>query len=261
MCVPLANRHNILQRFREMLTSQISSPRILLLKAESGYGKSYLIKRFKHECIGTKIQFVQIYLKNSEEGAHDVFRPLYQKLGKTYFPNYHKCLQESNLYVNVSETVTIFGETQITVNNHKLNDLQYFFFYDLANWQNLPNRDDKIVILIDKYDEALLEVKNTIFRFLETAAIPIPGLIIVIAGRDVPKYENTVWEELCSLSNSPLDSPLELHGIKDYRYWSEYAQNYQYPFGDEVIKAITILQDGYPLGITTAFKTLQREWK
>ncbi len=259
MSFPIANRQEVLQQFREMLTSQTSSPRLLLVKAESGYGKTYLLNYFREKCSQKSIKVVPITLKNSEYGTLDVLNSFYEELGQPYFPQYHNYLQglQSNTDINISRNINLGGNTQIIVSNNKdgyeqqLIDLTQFFLVDLRTLSR-SNPNDKIVTLIDDYDQADATLQRKICWLLEKV-VKIPVLLIVIGGKEVPEPNNLVWEKLCSY--------LELKAITDSRYWSKFFKNYQCPFGEDVIKAITTLGEGRPSSIRDAFDKLRRDWK
>jgi hypothetical protein len=250
----LANQTDHLDRFEKVITGKVLE-QILLIQAPSGFGKSTLLRRFKHECQEKKFLVVPIPLKGADIGLPFLFDCVFQELGQEYFPNFAEKLEPMvGRGVNISKNWT-FGRQQIEIalnvdeatRKYHLMELQQSFFLDLSRIIG------RIVFLIDTFEAAPKEIQNWIESELLRATMRISNLSVVVAGQNIPDSTNIHWGDLCECLN--------LQPIEDDEAWYKFATDIDLPLEREAIKAIARLLKGKPLDITTAFDLLAKEWQ
>lgn len=250
----LANQIDHLKRFEQLITGQ-ALEKILLIQAPSGFGKSTLLRRFKHECQEKKFLVVPIPLKGADIGLPFLFDCVFQELGQDYFPNFAEKLEPMvGRGVNISKNWT-FGKQQIEIalnvdeatRKYHLMELQQAFFLDISKISG------KIVFLIDTFEAAPTEIQNWIESELLRATIRISHLSVVVAGQNIPDSTNIHWGDCCQC--------LELQPIEDDEAWYKFAIDIDLPLEREAVKAIARLLKGKPIDITNAFDQLAKGWQ
>ena len=250
----LANQTDHLERFEKVITGQVSE-QILLIQAPSGFGKSTLLRRFKHECQEKKFLVVPIPLKGADIGLPFLFDCVFQELGQKYFPNFTEKLEPMvGRGVNISKNWT-FGLQQIEIalnvdeatRKYHLMELQQSFFLDLSGISG------RIVFLIDTFESAPKETQNWIESELLRATMRISNLSVVVAGQNIPDSTNIHWGDFCKCLN--------LQPIEDDEAWYKFATDIDLPLEREAIKAIARFLKGRPLDITNAFDQLAKGWQ
>ena len=179
----LADRERESDLFLRMITGQ-SPERLLLLRGESGHGKTALLNEFyRHasKLLGPKACAV-VDLKLCPP-IEEVFQNLRVQLGDHILPEFSKCEHP--------------GEQDAF---RLLRDLQ--------------NSRYPVLLLFDTYQDASDHVQKWVLRLLHNSTLA-PGLVVVITGKQVPSAENATWAALAT--------QCELRGISDVRYWHEFV--------------------------------------
>jgi hypothetical protein len=250
----IANQIDHLERFRQIITGK-ASEQILLIQAPSGFGKSTLLRRFKHECYENKFSVVPIPLKGADIGLPFLFDCVFQELGQKYFLNFAQKLEPMvGRGVNISKNWT-FGRQQIEIalnvdeatRKYHLMELQQAFFHDLSTISG------RIVFLIDTFEAAPTEIQNWIESELLRATLRISHLSVVVAGQNIPDSTNIHWGDCCQC--------IELQPIEDDEAWFKFAIDINLPLEKEAVKAISRLLKGKPIDVINAFDQLAKGWQ
>ncbi|MEH1952169.1 hypothetical protein [Nostoc sp.] len=244
----IANRTQELLLFNRMVEGSVAN-RVLLIKAESGLGKTSLLIRFKHTLSTKNTLCVEMDLKSAQRGISYVFSRIRKVLGEQHFPCLNAAVERYlRSGIEVSDTTIIGKDNQFSVvlsnvdestRNFRLTELREAFFHDL---QRIPQ---KLVFLFDTYEKAPQELADWLEGEFLADVVDTPKLIVVIAGQRIPQA-TIEWMDLhhCCC----------LEAILDREAWYEYSQNKKLPFNrDEVNMAMLILK-GQPQEID---KTLQ----
>ncbi len=250
----IANRTKELQLFNQIVQGSLAE-QVLLIEAKSGFGKTWLLARFKHN-LPINTLCVLIDIKSAQRGIPYIFSCVRNRLGQERFPKLNAAVQRYlSSGVEVSDTTMIGKDNQLSVvlsnvdestRNFRLTELREAFFQDL---QVIPQ---KLVFLFDSYEKAPTELADWLGGEFLAEVVYTPKLIVVIAGQHIPQ-PTIEWMHLyhsCCLE-----------AILDREAWYKYSKDSKLPFNsDEVRMAMDILK-GQPADIVKALhsQALARE--
>ncbi|MEH1862214.1 MAG: hypothetical protein V7L21_30370 [Nostoc sp.] len=246
----IANRTEELLLFNRMVEGTVAK-RILLIKAESGFGKTWLLTRFKHTLPEENVLCVDIDIKSAERGIAYIFDCVPDYLGKKRFPRLNAAMEQYlSSGIEVSDTTMIGKDNQLSVvlsSEDKLAlDLRFAKVQE-AFFQDLEQIPEKLVFLFDSYQKAPTELANWLSGKFLRQVVKIKKLIVVIAGQEIP--EPTVeWmglHDFCPLG-----------AISELKAWCDYAQNEGLSLNEFQVESAMILCEGQPAKTMTALKTL-----
>ncbi|BAB76681.1 ATP-binding protein [Anabaena sp. FACHB-709] len=249
----IANRTQELLFFHQMVEGSIPN-RVLLIKAESGLGKTSLLARFKHTLSTQKTLCVDMDLKSAQLGISYFFSRVRQRLGEQRFP----CLNAAvgsylSSGIEVSDTKITGNNNQFSVvlsnvdentRNFRLTELREAFFRDL---RKIPQ---KLVFLFDTYEKAPSELANWLGGEFLADVVDTPKLIVVIAGQQIPQptIEWMDLHECCCLE-----------AILDREAWYKYSQDKKLPFNQDEVKMAMRIFKGHPQNIDKTLQALKSE--
>ncbi len=243
--IPLANRRPEIELFSKMVARQVA-PRILLIEAPSGVGKTDLLAQFTREC-DTNALVAKVDLKAAERGVAYFFWRIREDLGHAHFGQFASAIHRIVYGPNVTiEKNWILGKQEIEIaltgddktRPFLLDALHEAFFHDLRAI------DRKLVLILDTFNAAGEELRKWIGGEFLAAVIHSPNVIVVIAGQNVPT-PSVEWMD--DFAHRKLES------IRDVDAWHECAQRAGIAFERHQIETLCWLFDGHPAGITTAF--------
>ena len=255
MTSKLANRTKELAFFKRMVLGEVSE-RILLVEAQSGYGKTGLMGRFLTEC-PENAKAIDIDLKDAlESGILYVFQRSQKLLGKAYFREFDQVVAQ---YQPSTGDITIRGNqiqgdgNQIQVilqgvgsveeRQERLDRLQEAFFEDLEQYP-LP-----IVFILDTFNGASPELQKRIAGSFLVDVGDCPKLRAVVAGSQVPQ-PSLSWQRHHHLF--PLGPILECDA------WYTYAKASGFRFDRSQIDVMVAGCCGVPSDIVKFFKLAER---
>lgn len=250
----LANRVNEVAFFKRMVMGE-ESQRILLVQAESGYGKTGLMGRFASECPKSTIA-VDIDLKDARDsGILYVFRRARKLLGKEYFSEFDCIIEQfqpCRHAINVQGNRLRGDGNQIKVvlqgvsaeeRQERLDCLQEAFFEDLSAYPS------PIVFILDTFNAATTELQEQIAgRFLVNVA-DNRRLRAVVAGSKVPQPSST-WQRHHHF--------FPLGPIHEYEAWCEFATLSGFRFDSKQVEVIVAGCQGVPGDILKFFEIANR---
>lgn len=243
--LPLANRKSEIELFVKMLARD-AGPRILLIEAQSGVGKTDLLAQFKRECTG-KARVALVDLKSAERGIAYFFWRAREEIGHPHFGHLAAATHHLLFGPNVTiEKNWILGKQEIEIaltgdaktRPFLLDALHEAFFQDL---RAIP---EKLVLIVDTYNAASPELVKWIGGEFLAAVVHSPNVIVVIARQNVPP-PSVEWMD--DFEHRKLES------IRDADAWHECAQRAGIAFERREIETLCWLFDGHPAGMTTAF--------
>lgn len=185
-----------------MLTSQ-TLERILLICAESGWGKSILLREFEHRR-PAHIPFVKLDFKSCT-GLTETFSHLCDALGWDHFPYFKAAIRafvqpiqisiEHNVLVGQNQIALALGGPDEQTREARRSDLTNAFFADLRALGEL-------LLLFDTFERGDETVKSWLTSSFLPRAHRSPQLFVVVAGQRVP--EQAFDWECCDLPLGPI---------------------------------------------------------
>lgn len=250
----LANRVNEVAFFKRMVMGE-ESQRILLVQAESGYGKTGLMGRFASECPKCAIA-VDIDLKDARDsGILYVFRRARKLLGKEYFSEFDHIIQQfqprkndihiqgNRLCGDGNQIKVVLQDVSAEERQERLDCLQEAFFEDLLN------HPSPIVFILDTFNAATAELQEQISgKFLVNVA-DNRRLRAVVAGSKVPQPSST-WQRYHHL--------FPLGPIHEHEAWCEFATLSGFRFDPGQVRVIVAGCRGVPGDILKFFEAADR---
>jgi len=212
------DRENEIARYESMLAGKIPE-RILLMCAESGWGKSILLREFERRRPADIHHFAKLDFKSCA-GLAEMLSHLCDSLGWERFPHFQNAVRAivQPMQVNVSQNLMI-GQNQIEValggpdqqtSEARRSDLTNAFFADLRAL-------GRVLLLLDTFEKG----DETVQAWLAGSFLPraqrSPELFIVLAGQRVPE-QSFDWD-CCDLPLGPI-AP---------EHWLIYAQSLGIP--------------------------------
>ena len=145
----------------------------------------------------------------------------------------------SNGGIRIAQNTVLFGTQDIEINlnvdeNTRNRELERTFFEDLGRIGK------KVVLLIDSFEAAVPELQNWISRkLLRVAGKRNSNLIVIVAGQEVPDFDNISLFDSCQL--------IELQAIKNHEYWCQFAKDIELSGEEDFIEKLTKSADGDPM--------------
>lgn len=248
----IANRTKEVQLFNQIVQGSFAK-RILLIEAQSGLGKTWLLARFKH-ALPTNTLCVQVDLKSAQRGIPYIFSCVRSRLGEERFSRLNAAVQQYlSSGVEVSDTTMIGKDNQLSVvlsnvdestRNFRLTELREAFFHDL---RKIPQ---KLVFLFDSYDKAPTELADWLGGEFLGGVVETHKLIVVIAGQRIPQ-PTIEWMDLHHCCR--------LEAILDREAWYQYSKDSKLPFNQDELKVAIDYFDGNPAEIVKMLETLVRK--
>jgi hypothetical protein len=249
----LANCTNELTFFQNMVTGK-NDQRILLIQAESGYGKTGLMIRFADLCPKETIA-VRLDLKAAGGlGIAYVFYRIRKVLSTYQFLAYEAAIgrflapgqseveiRNNDLSGDQSLIQVVLQGNSETERQLRLSQLQSAFFKDLQQCAS------PIVFILDTFNEATPELQHWISGNFLMEVADNQRLYSVVAGQEVPK-PSIEWESL--------HHKYCLFAINDHGVWYEYAKDEGYPFDLKELGVLVDLFQGVPHLVEKALQTV-----
>ena len=255
MTSKLANRTKELAFFKQMVLGEVSE-RILLVEAQSGYGKTGLMGRFLTEC-PENARAIDIDLKDvMESGILYVSRRSRKLLGKEYFKKFDQVVAQyqprtGDIKIQGNQIqgdgnqikVVLEGVQSPEERKERLDRLQEAFFEDLGQYP-LP-----IVFILDTFNGASKDLRSWIEGSFLVDVGDCPKLRAVVAGSQVPQ-PSLSWQRHHHLF--PLGPILECDA------WYTYAKASGFRFDRSQIDVMVAGCCGVPSDIVKFFKLAER---
>jgi len=229
------NRNPELKLLDDLLASN-ADRRILLLQAESGYGKSVLLERYQQRIAEREHDLAVIDLDELRGGAVALLTSAVHQWGSEHFTRFSGVLKTFGATASHQEAKNIlqfFGRIEQAQHDSpglretEIAMLTDAWFEDARDWMS-PDRP--AVMLVDTYnrvDTVALEGMRTrpatvdpeMHAWIETAFLAqvrrTPGLRLILAGQQPPERGTTAWERCCRRRPlGPISNPDD---------WMEYA--------------------------------------
>jgi len=235
--------------FRQMLRQEVEQ-KILLIEAQSGYGKTDLLDYFAYHC-SSQYSTVQLDLKDATLGTTYLISRLQRKLGQARFPRLEKSVCEflsASIEVTNTEIVGqenilqfVLNDTDQTQRNLRFNRLQVSFFEDLAGFSQ------RTVLLLDTFNAASKELRDWIEGQFLSEISQLEQFVVVVAGQITPE-PNIEWRRL--------HYHYELHEIEE-EAWHQYIRDSKRPLTRQQVEAI-IAYCRVPAEVVKAFQAVER---
>ena len=247
----IANRTQEIKLFQSIIQGNFPQ-RVLLIKAKSGFGKTWLLAQFKHTLPASTLS-VQVDLRTAYRGIASIFSSVCKKLGQERFPKLNDAVQRYlSAGVEISDTTMIGQDQQFSVvltnvdketRDFRLTQLREAFFQDLRTIRQ------KMVFLFDSYEQAPTELAGWLEGEFLAEVVDTSQLIVVIAGQEIPKA-TIEWMDIhhcCCLG-----------AILDREAWYKYTQYKQLSLNSDHVWAVMNVLEGNPAEIDIMLATLAR---
>ncbi len=237
-----ANREYELGLFQQVITGR-DARRILLLEAESGMGKTTLVREFMRRR-PANIDCAPLDFKGGSAGLHQIFYRLCDCLGWEYFSNFTARV-EGLSQVNIADN-KIIGYAEIEVALHSPDEgdraarraaLTRAFFDDLRALKRA------LLLVFDTFEQAPPEAQGWLQSSFLAYARRTPHLTVIVAGRQIPD-ESIEWDDCCVSHR--------LTPIEDPGHWQNYCQAIGLALHSEAVRTCCILYKGRPNEVVQA---------
>jgi hypothetical protein len=251
----LANRTGELAFFKKMVSGEVSQ-RILLIEAQSGYGKTGLMGRFMTECPEGAIA-IDIDLKDAREsGILYLFRRSRKLLGKQYFQGFDRVVESfqprrSDITIRGNRLQGEGNQIQVVLQDvrspeerrERIDRLQEAFFEDLEQ------HSSPIVFILDTFNAATPELQDQIAGGFLTDVGDHQHLRAVVAGSQVPQPSST-WQRHHHI--------FPLGPIHEYDAWYDFARASGFCFELSQVQAMVAGCQGVPREVVKFFELAER---
>lgn len=209
----LANYSNEQSLLRE-LTDSNCSKQILLIRGQSGSGKTALIRAYLENVPQTTVQIK--FQLGKDVGITEIF---YRMGGYLGWDKLNQFTQQINYMQNPAK-VQIDRNWLLGINNHINVVLKTDNSRDLedrrvrlteALFRDISTFSDTLILVIDAYENAVTEIENWISGPFLARVAQINKIKVIISGQKVPDDNNIEWGNCCQTC--------ELLGVKDAEQW------------------------------------------
>jgi len=258
---PIVDRRTEFGIFQAMLQDlRDRSESILLLKNESGQGKSRLLHLYETHCREQNIPVARVDFKGGSLTPIDIirtvqtdFRPI--SLGRC-IDVLHHIFQTASIQIKDNTGVgqthysvqTNVQMTGITIEEQRIRWESGAQAFADDIFELTKDKTERFVILFDTYEQASDETKKWLSNHILRMATPqrISSLLIVIAGKEIPAPTGE-WDHYHKAIN------LELLKLED---WMEYARLVIGEFHPEYIERIFARYKHSPLEMANVINAL-----
>jgi len=208
-----ANYHKQRAAFKA-LVSENCSKRILLLKGESGTGKTSLLVACQHEVLGK--QTISVQLRGSAVSVTEIFSRSARVIGWERLTQFSLCARK---LAAIAPEIRVDGVQQIGETNNLRIALNVQDTSDRERHQTLLTDawfsdvealGESLVMVFDTYEEAPTDVKNWLSGPFLSRIADRNAVRVVIAGQCVPDA-GIEWNQCHSL--------YELFGVREASEW------------------------------------------
>ena len=242
----IVNRSVELALFDQMVNRQIEE-RILLIRAESGMGKSLLLSEFEKRC-PKEIIFVPIDFKGGGVNLAEIFSRARDWIGRDKFSKFseivenyiHKSIvtiSDNNLFGRNKIDIALSGSDQDSLEERRVNLTDAF----LADLQLLG----KVLFVFDTFNAC----QEVVGIWIASGFLPRfrlnQNLMAVLAGQNVPQP---------TLEWTGIHREIHLEGISE-THWLEFAKLINSQASEEFIKGFSAYRHGHPLEMATMLHT------
>jgi hypothetical protein len=253
----LANRTQEMALFQAILEGR-DDRRILLIEAQSGYGKTGLMSRFADQCPRGTIA-VRLDLKAAGGlGIAYVFYRIRRALESLRFPEYERAIgrllhphqgaakveiQDNDLSGDQSVIQVVLQGGSETERQFRLQQVQSAFFKDLRQCGS------SLVFILDTFNGATEELQQWVAGSFLVEVADHSRFFAVVAGQVVPE-PSIDWDRLhhkCCLSP-----------IREHAAWYAYAQAMGYGFDQKELGILVDLFNGVPNSIGKALQDVMQ---
>jgi hypothetical protein len=266
---PIVDRRTEKSIFLALLdTSKAKSESILLLKNESGQGKSKLLDLYETHCRENKIPVSRVDLKGGSLSPIDILRTIQTDF--RHFFDLKRC--NEILHQTISNpTPQISGNTGIGRTDYTFQTNIQMMGVTIEDqrlrWETGAQAllDDLLeltgggqrqcIILFDTFEQASDETKKWLSNHILRMTTPqrINSLLVVIAGKEVPPPTGE-WEHCCNTINLEplqLEDWLEYAGLVVGNIPREYVERVYVRYKHSPLDMANVLNSLAPLGDTS----------
>jgi hypothetical protein len=191
MSPKFANYHQERAAFKRLFAKECLE-RILLLKGESGSGKTSLLRSCVREGSLAE-QSVSIELRSTSVNISEIFSRTAAKIGWENLREFSRCVQElsgkASPQINLS-SVTQHGEQnslRVALTVESLSQREYHQTLLTDAWfADIETIGDSLVMVFDTYEKAPQEVRNWLSGPFLSRAANCALVRVAIAGQEVP---------------------------------------------------------------------------
>lgn len=214
MSEPFANYHKQRAAFNN-LSSKRCAQRILLLKGDSGTGKTSLLQTCLKEN-QPEVPMIGIQLRETSVSVSEIFSRCVIPFGWGKFVNFSKCAQDlviqtPGINLNNIQQQGATNAIRIALNVQNLEDREYRQTLLTNAWfEDMESFGHPTILLFDTYELAPIEVRNWLSGPFLSRAAQYESVRVGIAGKTVPSA-GIEWSQCHALH--------ELFGVSEAAEW------------------------------------------
>lgn len=175
--------------FKAMIGGEVRK-QVMFVEAAAEMGKTWLIERLRHECLGRNLPVARIDFEVQPWSHIDIILEARSQMGKERFPALTKIIH-ARPAISVSATGDVESVQMPPSGSAREfleKELMDAFFEDLR----ALSRDRVAVLLFDSYEEAPREARDWLRSVLDQIRLDrLPNVIVVLAGREVPELRSS----------------------------------------------------------------------
>lgn len=226
--------------FRSMKTGELGA-HILLIQAQSGMGKSALLLRFLDD--SRQLRKASVDFKKRGLTCEVVMDQLRDQLTGS-FPKFSELLEKySAAGARVEGSVMVFSKKTINVGQTEerilLMQRQLLTSAFVTDLRASNSGLDPVVLTIDTFELATTELRDWMDTHFVPAVLPLPWLVLVVAGQEIPELDHTVCV------STPLGF-MDRDDLREYVRRIEEVAQMALSVSDEEIRIIHIISEGRP---------------
>lgn len=247
----LANYKNERAVFARLWERQCQE-RILLLRGQSGCGKTTLLRSCRQAAPLESVFLVFVDCKRDGINAAEVFSLAADHAGRDQLPAFSQCLRQHNVEIRDNQIEGNSNQINVVLGIGSEQERKERLHWLTDAWlRDLSQLDRPLLLAVDTYEKAGADLQNWLESVIARLPRACSQLRVVIAGQKVPSTETSeAWTDCCA--------EFELKGVPEPEHWLPVVEGLRKQVPAEhpldCLRGICLAMQGNPAGILALIK-------
>jgi hypothetical protein len=226
--------------------------RILLLRGQSGCGKTSLLKHCR-QLAPDSVLLIFVDCKRDGINPAEVFSLAADHAGRDRLPAFSQCLRQHNVEIRDNQIEGNSNQISVVLGGGSEQERKERLVWLTDAWlQDINQLDRPLLLVVDTYEKAGADLQSWLRSLLVRLPRACKPLRIVLAGQEVPDTNTgEEWADCCC--------ERELHGVPEPEHWLPVAEGLckrvpgEHPL--DCLRGICLAMRGNPAGIISLIRT------
>uniref|UniRef100_UPI0040562631 ATP-binding protein n=1 Tax=Candidatus Electronema sp. TaxID=2698783 RepID=UPI0040562631 len=187
--------------------------RILLLRGQSGCGKTSLLKHCRQSAQPEKVFLIFVDCKRDGINPAEVFSLAADHAGRNRLPAFSQCLRQHNVEIRDNQIEGNSNQISVVLGGGSEQERKERLVWLTNAWlEDISQFDRPLLLVVDTYEKAGADLQSWLRSLLVRLPRACKPLRIVLAGQEVPDTNTgEEWADCCC--------ERELNGVPEPEHW------------------------------------------